>query len=98
MQNNMIQNNFKLNQPVRVGNATITKTQEAQMPGEYKRTALDDEKDACEILVIQVGPRVVKSKSTLSGRGVKDLGNGLFKLTDSAWMKESSTKTWATDF
>lgn len=93
---------MKLNEPqihvTPYGAAIITKTKEAQPCGEYKRTALDERKDAATMLLQQVGPRVVRSKVDLTGRGVKKLNEGTFQLTESAWKKASATHTWACDF
>lgn len=78
--------------------ATVTKIAEAQPMGEYKPTALDARKAAATMLLQQVGPRVVRSKVELAGRGVKKLNEGTFQLTDSAWEKASTTHTWECDF
>jgi hypothetical protein len=78
--------------------ATITKIANAQPMGEYKPTDLDARKAAATLRLIQCGPRVVRSKIELAGRGVKKITDGTFQLSDAAWDKVSATHTWECDF
>jgi hypothetical protein len=77
----------------------VIKTREAEALGEYKRTAIDEAKDAADIRLLQVGPKVVDSKVLLKGRGIKPMGTiGRYLVSDAAWTKLQQQFKTITDF
>ena len=67
--------------------ATVTKTKNAEPVGEYRRTAVDDRKDAADFLVVNRGPNMIRWQD---GR--------LERVTDRQLSKLQASHTWATDF
>lgn len=64
---------------------TFRKIKSHQPMGEYKRTAIDDRKDTADIMIQYAngGSYTIKSKTSLSGRGVKkDYGQGRYEVTE----------------
>ena len=78
----------------------FVKTQSAQPMGEYQPTAIDAKKEAAQLRLLQVAPKIIDSKATLKGRGIKPFGNieGRYQVTDAAWVNLQSKYTWQTDF
>jgi len=71
---------------MRTFTATITKTKEGQPAGEYVHTAVDDQKDAAEFLLVQVGhplggrpPGDGQGAEVAQAAGRPHLGNGLLR-------------------
>ena len=79
--------------------ATVTQITKASAPGHYKTTAIDAQKQAAEVRLIQVCPKVVDSRHPLGGRGVKPIGSaGMYVVTDKAWNRIQSKYSTACDF
>ena len=66
--------------------ATMIKTQDAQPMGEYTRTALDDRKDAADVLIVGISGnrRELRSKVALRGLGIQHIRNDFYLATESA--------------
>ena len=91
---------MQLGESVQYGNTTITKTKEAQPLGEYKSTAVDQQKADASFLLIQVSPNIINSKIKLKGRGITPYSDvtGCYRVTDKALEKLENEHCWATDF
>jgi hypothetical protein len=80
--------------------ATMTKVQDAPPLGEYKRTSVDDQKDAADARIISVddGKFTLRTDTMqISGRGIKPC-NGGYEVTRKALEKLQETYTIASDF
>lgn len=89
--------------------ATMEKTQDNLPMGEYKRTALDDAKNAADIRIVDVGgpTTTIKSKFPLEdARGITPYTNKLsmltkvwtYEVTKAAMKKLEAKYTIVTDF
>jgi hypothetical protein len=81
-------------------NATVTKTKSAEPMGTYKRTALDDAKDAADFLIIYAygSGFDIRTKHELSGRGIKVVSGNVYHVTEAALAKLKTRYSYMTDF
>ncbi len=80
--------------------ATITKTKSAAPMGTYKRTAIDDAKDAADFLIIYAygSSYDIRSRLNLEGRGIKRVNGGIYRVTEAALAKLKTQYSYMTDF
>ena len=76
----------------------FTKTAEHTPSGDYKPTLIDAQKEATQIRLLQVCPKIIDTNLQLKGRGISTFGNGRYTVTDTAWEKLKQQYTWAPDF
>ncbi len=70
--------------------------------GEYKRTEVDEQKDAADMLIESVDGDYytidTKGKEIEGKRGVRKYGNGLYAVTEAVLKKLGKRYTFATNF
>lgn len=81
-------------------NATITKTKSAEPMGTYKRTAIDEAKDAADFLILYAygNGYDIRSKHELEGRGIKVVSGSVYHVTEAALNKLKTKYSYMTDF